>query len=183
MTNTTRTVKLLLSRIGLDEYRFALEPRGTQTLVRIEYAASDGWRSTNFMVDDADLAASRRDRRARDGLLRDWCNRLIRAKRRADVAEDLRAEATALGRAWAEQKAEELRDGASPAEWPDFWDEAENGALPPDLDAAQLEEMSLAASRAARERWRELVREERAQADLVEEQDRELITAKTRPGA
>lgn len=182
MTNTTHTVKLLLSDIGLDEYRFALEPRGAQTQVRIEYAATDGWRSTSFVVDDTALSASRRDRRAREALAREWCDRLVRAKRRANVAEDLRAEAIALGRAWAEQKAEALRETQPSADWPDFWDDADAGALPVDLEASRLDEMRAAATRAARERWREIVREQRERYSAGDDDDRELVGATVRPG-
>lgn len=78
-----------------------------------------------------------------------------------DAREDHRAESVALGQAWAEAKAESYRVRVCVAEWPDFWDDADDGGLPPGLDPGELEPMRHAANRAARERWGELLADQR----------------------
>jgi hypothetical protein len=79
-----------------------------------------------------------------------------------DVREDNRAESVALGQAWAEAKAEGYRGRISVAEWPDFWDDTDDGLLPPALDPSDRELMRHAANRAARERWGELLADQRS---------------------
>ena len=69
----------------------------------------------------------------RSGLATEWRQKLARAKRRTEPGEDRRAEAIALGRAWADEKANTLRDDVPAADWPDFWNETSNGPLPLDV--------------------------------------------------
>jgi hypothetical protein len=129
--------------------------------VGVEYAATDGWRTATLHVGDAALLASRTDPKVRSQLASQWRGRLIHAKRRTDAQEDRHAEASALGRAWADEKANTLSDQVPAAEWPDFWDEASNGPLPLDIEGKELGEMLVSATRAAHDRWAELLNEQR----------------------
>jgi hypothetical protein len=79
-----------------------------------------------------------------------------------DVREAQRAECVALGYSWAEEKAERYRQRVSVAEWPDFWDDADDGRLPLELDSSSVELMRHTANRAARERWIELLTDQRS---------------------
>lgn len=162
VANTTRAVRQVLGELGLDAYRFTVDPNGKERQVRVEYAATDGWRSTTLRVDGATLIESLDDARARGNISRQWRDRLANARRRLDPDEDLRVQAVALGRAWAEARAQALREHTPGAQWPDFWSDEACGDLPDHLEASQRREMAALASRAARDHWHELVSEERA---------------------
>ena len=56
--------------------------------VRSEYAASDGCRSATLIVPDSALLKSRQDSKVRSGLATAWHQKLARAKRRTEPAED-----------------------------------------------------------------------------------------------
>jgi hypothetical protein len=170
--NATEAVRLLLEELALEEYRFTIGLREPVSEVRVEYAASDGWRNATLTVPDAALLKSRQDSKLRSGLATEWRHRLTRAKRRTSTREDRRAEATALGRAWADEKANALRNDVLAADWPDFWDDASNGPLPPELTREERSEMLVSATRAAQERWREL-RSEQLHVESIEEDDGE----------
>lgn len=178
----TASVRELLERLRLQQYQFAVEPRPDGCDVRIEYAASDGWRTAVLHVEERALASTRKEHGARQRLLGEWRRRLQHAvltpephhpPERSAMERALVAEAIALGRAWAHGKADELRDRVPATDWPDFWDSADDGELPEGLDARELEQLRTEATRAARERWRELLTEQRS-AESVDEAEREL---------
>lgn len=169
LTSATEAVSELLGRLGLEEYLFAVEPRGARCEVRVEYAATEGWRSALLYVDDATLLRSRHDPNAQNTLSRKWRADLKHARYKSSVEEARAAEAIALGRAWAEEKANELRRRVSVAEWPDFWDDAEQGPLPLELTLSERREMRAIANRAARERWLELLADQRAAESVAGE--------------
>ncbi len=81
--------------------------------------------------------------------------------------------AATAGRLWAERKAETLRDGIPAADWPDLWDDAEQGSLPfssSELAGTRGAALETEALHAAHERWRELVVEQRnLEADQEQE--------------
>jgi hypothetical protein len=162
LTSATEAVSELLGRLGLQRYLFAVEPRGSGCEVRVEYAATEGWKATTLHVDDATLLASHRDSNVQNTLSRKWRASLKHALYKSDVTEARAAEAIALGRAWAEEKADALRSRVPVAEWPDFWDDAEHGPLPLELTLTERREMQVAANRAARERWLELIQDQRS---------------------
>jgi hypothetical protein len=176
LANAAEAIRLLLSELALQDYRFTIDPREPGSDVGIEYAATDGWRTATLHVGDAALLASRTDREVRSHLASQWGDRLIHAKRRTQAQEDRRAEATALGRAWADEKANVLRDRIPAADWPDFWDEADNGQLPLDIDAEQGGQMLVSANRAAHDRWAELLKEQRS-VESTEEDEHALEAA------
>ncbi|HVZ35044.1 MAG TPA: hypothetical protein VG963_21610 [Polyangiaceae bacterium] len=94
------------------------------------------------------------------------------AKNPTPVLEQvLEAEAIALGRAWAHEKARQLELTRAPEDWPDFWSEADDGPLPRNVPSSARSRLRREASSAARERWRELVAEARSEAVLGEETD------------
>ena len=73
--------------------------------------------------------------------------------------------ALAAGHSWAELKAEALRGTLAASEWPDAWDDRENPSIPfskHELTATDWIALSSLASRAAHERWLELVIEQRS---------------------
>jgi len=166
--NATEAVRLLLEELALQEYRFTIGLREPESEVRVEYASNDGWKGTTLTVSDSTLLKSRQDSKLRSELATEWRQKLTRAKRRTSAREDRRAEATALGRAWADEKADALRDDVPAADWPDFWEEASNGPLPPDLAWEERSDMLVSATRAAQDRWREL-RSEQLYAESIEE--------------
>lgn len=166
LTSATEAVSELLARLGLQRYLFAVEPRGAGCEVRLEYAATEGWKTTTLQVDDATLLASHRDPNVHDALARKWRASLKHALYKHEVKEARAAEAIALGRAWAEEKANSLRAQVSVAQWPDFWDDAEHGPLPLELTLTERREMQAAANRAARERWLELLQDQRSAESL-----------------
>jgi hypothetical protein len=176
LASATEAIRLLLSELALEDYRFTIGPREPESEVGVEYAASDGWRTATLHVGDAALLASRTDPNVRRQLASQWRERLIHAKRRTDAQEDRRAEATALGRAWADEKANTLRDRVPAADWPDFWDETSNGQLPLDIQGEELAEMSVSATRAAHDRWAELLNDQRS-VESIEEDDHALEAA------
>jgi hypothetical protein len=85
------------------------------------------------------------------------------------IDEAHRAEAIALGRAWADELAERYRDETPAADWPDFWDDADDGPLPTNLRPEQRAAMKRVAHRAAHERWIELVADQRAAESIDED--------------
>jgi len=177
--NATEAVRLLLEELALEEYRFTIGLREPVSEVRVEYAASDGWRNATLTVPDAALLKSREDGQVRSGLATEWRQKLTRAKRRTETRGDRRAEATALGRAWADEKANALRDDVPAADWPDFWDEASNGPLPDNVAWAERSDMLVSAIRAAQDRWREL-RSEQLLVESIEGDDSEGEAAAVR---
>jgi hypothetical protein len=92
----------------------------------------------------------------------------------AAVHEAYEAEAIALGRVWAQEKADELRARVPVAEWPDFWDDANDGPLPPQISASA--DLRHAARRAAHERWLELLADQRSAEANDDEDDQLLVT-------
>jgi len=71
--------------------------------------------------------------------------------------------ALAAGHSWAELKAEALRGTLAASEWPSAWDDRENPAIPfstKELNPTDWIALSSLASRAAHERWLELVIEQ-----------------------
>jgi hypothetical protein len=173
LTNATEAIRLLLSELALEDYRFTIDPREPESEVGVEYAATDGWRTATLHVGDAALLASRTDPKLRSQLASQWRETLIHARRRIDAQGDRRAEASALGRAWADEKANTLRDRVPAADWPDFWDEASNGQLPRDIAGEELREMWVSATRAAHDRWAELLNEQRS-VESIEEDEHEF---------
>lgn len=101
----------------------------------------------------------------------------VNQERQTRAAEARVAEAMALGHAWAAEKADEYRDRVPAAEWPDFWDDRDDGPLPRELDAAERERMRRIANRAARERWLELVADQRAAESTEEDEDEAAAAA------
>jgi hypothetical protein len=177
--NATEAVRLLLEELALEEYRFTIGVREPESEVRVEYAASDGWRNATLTVPDSALLKSRQDSKVRNNLATEWRQKLTRAKRRTEPREDRRAEATALGRAWAEEKANALRDDVPAADWPDFWEEASNGPLPLELEWEERSDMLMSATRAAQDRWREL-RSEQLLVESIEGDEGESEAAAVR---
>jgi hypothetical protein len=179
LANATEAIRLLLSELALEDYRFTIEPREPESDVGVEYAATDGWRCAKLRVRDAALLASRTDPGVRSQLASQWGERLAHAKRRSETEEDVRVEGTALGHSWADQKANALRDRIRASDWPDFWEEASNGPLPRDLAGEQRDVLLASASRAAHERWLELLNEQRS-VESTEEDEHELEAAAAR---
>jgi hypothetical protein len=83
-----------------------------------------------------------------------------------DISESRRSEAAALGRAWAEDRAASLREHVPAEQWPDSWDDADDGPLPADADPSAQLRLRMMASDAAHQRWRELVAQQRASEAL-----------------
>jgi hypothetical protein len=158
----TQAVNELLARLGLQGYRFSLEPSTSGWDVRVEYAATGGWKSALLRVDRATLLGADLDGGQHGTLLRKWRASLRHAEYSPRVKAARTAEGIALGRVWAEMKASDIRDRVPADQWPDFWDDAEHGALPTDLTPTERLDMQRAANRAARERWIELVAEQRS---------------------
>ena len=176
LASATEAIRLLLTEIALEDYRFTIDAREPESEVGVEYAATDGWRTATLHVVDAALLASRTDPKVRSQLASQWRERLIHAKRRTPAQEDLRAEAAALGRAWADEKASALRDRVPAADWPDFWDETSSGHLPFDVEGEELGEMFVSATRAAHDRWAELLNDQRS-VESIEEDEHEFEAA------
>lgn len=168
--NATEAVHLLLEELALEEYRFSVGLGAPETEVHVEYAARDGWRTVTLSVPDSVLLKSREEQAVLSSLAAQWRQMLPHARRRTDAREDRRAEATALGRVWAEAKAGELRDRIPAADWPDFWREADNGPMPLGLDWDERGEMFVCATRAAQERWRDL-RTDQLGVESIEEDE------------
>lgn len=164
-----KAVSELLARLGLHGYRFTLEPSPSGWDVRVEYAATDGWRCALLRVDHEALLAGQLDERQQRTLLRKWRAGLKHAEYSPQLKETRRAEAIALGRVWADEKADAIRDRVPAGQWPDFWVDAEHGPLPIDLTLTERHEMRHAANRAARERWVELVAEQRSAESIEDE--------------
>lgn len=80
-----------------------------------------------------------------------------------------RTEAIALGRRWADERADALRDALPAADWPDFWDDAKDGPLPIGIRGARRRVFVATARRAARDRWRELLAEQRTLEGIEED--------------
>jgi hypothetical protein len=87
-------------------------------------------------------------------------------------SESRRLEAVARGRAWADERAARLRDRVPAEQWPECWDDADDGVLPSDPDSAEELRLRMAASRAAHERWRELITQ---QCSVEALQEREQV--------
>jgi hypothetical protein len=80
-------------------------------------------------------------------------------------------DAEALGRSWAEQKAETLRELPA-VDWPDIWEPRPGTELPfaKELSAAERESLLRVAHHEAAERWAELVTAEREIEDAADEE-------------
>ncbi len=159
----------LLTHLDLDAYRFAVEPKGTLCEVSVEYAATSGWRRTTLSVADDELLASPYDPSVRNTLMQSFRKRLTDAKQKQASVVEM---AEAAGRAWAEDKAATLRDAIPAVDWPDLWDDADNGRLSLGDQVTEEEQASLSpvAAHAAHERWRELVVEQRELESAEENQ-------------
>lgn len=167
----TAVVSTLLGRLGLQGYAFVVRPRAARCDLHLEYASSAGWNSTTLSLDAARLLAAGLDEGAARELTAAIKARLKQARFAASAAEARRAEAIALGKAWADDRADELRGSIDPVEWPDFWDEAASGPLPEDMSVAEQRALYTLATSAARERWVELVADERFGETLEENRD------------
>jgi hypothetical protein len=95
--NATEAVRLLLEELALEEYRFTIGFREPESEVRVEYAASDGWRNATLTVPDSALLRSRQDGEVRSGLATEWRQKLRRAKRRTEPREIDRSRASGSG--------------------------------------------------------------------------------------
>jgi hypothetical protein len=91
------------------------------------------------------------------------------------VHEAHQAEAIALGRVWAQEKADQLRARVPVTQWPDFWDDADDGLLPPQI--GESADLQRAARRAAHERWLELLADQRT-AEATDDEADELLVGK-----
>jgi hypothetical protein len=167
----TSVVSTLLGRIGLQGYAFVVRPRAARCDLHLEYASGAGWNSTTISLDAARLLAAALDERAAREVTGAIRARLKQARFAASAAEARRAEAVALGTAWANDRADELRGAVAPEDWPDFWEEAASGPLPGDMPDAEQRELYARATSAARERWVELVADERFGETLEENRD------------
>jgi hypothetical protein len=167
----TSVVSTLLGRLGLQQYSFLVRPRAARCDVHVEYASMAGWNGTTLLFDAAQLLAAARERGAARELTIAIKAKLKQARYAANAAEARRAEGIALGRAWASDKADELRGAIDPADWPDFWDEADAGPLPGDMSLAEQRELYNRATLAARERWVDIVADERFSDTLEENRD------------
>ncbi len=88
--------------------------------------------------------------------------------------------ARAVGRTWAEAKADVLRGNIPAGNWPDLWQDKWAGQLPFDEAGLQQRERSAllaAANVAAAKRWAELVEQSRETEDLPEEENDEEADA------
>jgi hypothetical protein len=79
-----------------------------------------------------------------------------------DTRETTKGNAVALGRGWAEKRAEALRGRVPAEQWPETWDDADNGPLPTNTDEADRLRLCIGASYAAHARWRELLDQQRS---------------------
>ena len=79
------------------------------------------------------------------------------------------AEATALGRALADERANALRNTLPAADWPDFWQDTQDVRWPVELRGARRRTFAAAVERAAQDHWRELLAEQRAVEDIEED--------------
>jgi hypothetical protein len=168
---TTYAMSTLLGRLGLQQYSFLVRPRAARCDVHVEYASTAGWNGTTLSLDAARLLAALSDEDAARELATAVKARLKQARYAANAVEARRAEGIALGRAWASDRADELRGAIDPADWPDFWDEAGAGPLPDDMNRAEQRELYELATSAARERWIEIVADERFSDTLEENRD------------
>jgi hypothetical protein len=179
MTRAREAVEAALTRLGLAEYLFTVVPTGAECDVRIEYAATEGWKMATLRVAEGELLASAADHVVQARLVREWRNELTHARYLAGVDEALRAEAVALGQAWADEKADALRDRVPAEQWSDFWDDAEDQPLPSELHGVREH-----ANRAARQRWIELVSEQRSVESAEPETERaEVVPQGTGTGS
>jgi hypothetical protein len=94
--------------------------------------------------------------------------------------DDLGDLAAATGRSWAERKAERLSGEIAAHDWPEPWQSSWDEALP--LRTEEVPERERAgllaiATRAAADRWRELVVERRYEEDVEDEEVDEEIGA------
>jgi hypothetical protein len=169
-------VEQLLNGLALQAYRFRVRPHGTEWEVSVEYPVSQGWKTALLRVGDVALLRSLQDERLQDTLAAGWLQQLSGARRSADRAAVLAIEARALGYAWAEERADQLRPRPA-EEWPDFWQIADEGPLPADIPLRDRRDMQVRASAAARERWREIVADERTAAALEPDQEQAAAAA------
>lgn len=169
----TSVMSMLLGRLGLQQYRFSVRPRAARCDVHVEYASTAGWNGTTLSFDATRLLAAERDAAAARQITAALEARLHQARYAESAIEARRAEAVALGRAWASDKADALRGAIDPEDWPDFWDEADAGSLPEQLSNAERRQLEELANAAARERWVELVADERF-GDMLEENRDEI---------
>lgn len=178
--NATQAVEQLLNTLALEEYRFRVAPRDGDWEVGVEYPSVEGWKTATLRVPDGILLRSREDEALQNTLAGGWLARLKGARRRADRPAVLAIEASAFGHAWAEDKAAKLRErGVAGDDWPDFWNDADSGALPADLLLKERREMLSRANAAAHERWRELVSDARS-SESPETNEDELLAAAER---
>jgi hypothetical protein len=91
---------------------------------------------------------------------------MTQTRRETEVEQ---AQAAALGQALAEDRANALRHAVPAADWPDFWEDAQDVQWPVELRGARRLAFEAAAERAAQDRWRELLSEQRAVEDIEED--------------
>lgn len=90
-------------------------------------------------------------------------------------------QAVSAGRRWADEKAAAL-EGTSPRDWPEDWDLAWSGELhleprPPKLSREELADLLDRATRAARDRWTEILEAERSLEESGESNSEERAVA------
>jgi hypothetical protein len=169
----TSIVSWLLGGLGLERYSFLVRPRAAHCDVLVEYASTAGWKVVTLTLDASRLLAAASEEDVARGLTAVIRGKLKLASYTASAMEARRAEGIALGNAWAIDRANELRGVVEPADWPDFWDDADAGLLPEELSESERREVYELATRVARERWIELVADARLD-DALEENAEEV---------
>lgn len=168
----TSVVSRLLGGLGLERYSFLVRPRAAQCDVLVEYVSTAGWKRATLTLDARQLFAAADDDAAREvaAVIR---GELKQASYSANAKEARRAEGIALGNAWASDRANQLRGIIDPANWPDHWQDADAGPLPEEVSESERLELYELATRAARERWIELVADARLD-DTLEDNAEEV---------
>jgi hypothetical protein len=70
------TVAKLLTDLGLQNYRFDVEPQDDGWQVRLEYAADAAWREATLRIDQRGLEKAVRDSAARREIVAQWKEQL-----------------------------------------------------------------------------------------------------------
>jgi hypothetical protein len=72
LIRTREAAQRLLEHLGLEAYLFEVEPAAGDWRLRVECAATEGWRTTTLSLDKEDLIASAADIDAYRRLLEEW---------------------------------------------------------------------------------------------------------------
>ncbi|HCF57827.1 MAG TPA: hypothetical protein DFS52_07510 [Myxococcales bacterium] len=73
LTGASEAARLLLERLGLDDWYFSLEPRETGPWeLRLECSGWEGWRAFSFPVEPSELIGSLDDPDLAQRMLADW---------------------------------------------------------------------------------------------------------------